>query len=104
VQELFENVLSEEMKELYRKVQEMMEKLDKDKLQEQLARDEDGPGGHREGAGPCAGDSSSDGGGAEGEDIAKQLEESGAEAGRTGRERPRRQGRSGGAEEASRRS
>ena len=36
VQELFENVLSEEMKELYRKVQELMEKLDKEQLQEQL--------------------------------------------------------------------
>ncbi len=36
IQELFENVLTEEMKELYRKMQEMMEKLDKDKLQEQL--------------------------------------------------------------------
>ncbi len=36
VQELFENVLSEEMKELYRQVQELMEKLDKDKVQEQM--------------------------------------------------------------------
>jgi hypothetical protein len=36
IQELFENVLSEEMKELYRKVQEMMEKLDKEQLQEQM--------------------------------------------------------------------
>ncbi len=36
IQELFENILSEEMKELYRQVQEMMEKLDKDQLQEQM--------------------------------------------------------------------
>lgn len=36
VQELFENVLSEEMNELYRQVQELMEKLDKEQLQEQL--------------------------------------------------------------------
>ena len=36
VQELFENVLSEEMKELYRQVQELMEKLDKEQIQEQL--------------------------------------------------------------------
>ena len=36
VQELFENVLSEEMKELYRKVQEMMEKVNKEELQESL--------------------------------------------------------------------
>ncbi len=36
IQELFENVLSEEMKELYRKVDELMQKLDKDQLQEQL--------------------------------------------------------------------
>ena len=36
VQELFENVLSEEMKELYRQVQEMMEKLDKEEVQEQM--------------------------------------------------------------------
>lgn len=36
VQELFENVLSEEMKELYRKVEELMQGLDKEQLQEQL--------------------------------------------------------------------
>ncbi len=36
VQELFENVLSEEMKELYRQMQEMMEKVDKEQLQDQL--------------------------------------------------------------------
>ncbi|MBK8498986.1 MAG: DUF4175 domain-containing protein [Flavobacteriales bacterium] len=36
VQELFENVLSEEMKELYRQMQEMMEQVDKEQLQEQL--------------------------------------------------------------------
>ena len=36
VQELFENVLSEEMKELYRQVQELMEKLDKDALQQKV--------------------------------------------------------------------
>ena len=36
VQELFENVLSEEMKDLYRKIQEMMEKVDKEQLEEQL--------------------------------------------------------------------
>lgn len=36
VQELFENVLNEEMKELYRKVEELMQKLDKEQLQEQL--------------------------------------------------------------------
>lgn len=36
VQELFENVLSEEMKELYRQVQEMLEKIDKEQLQEKM--------------------------------------------------------------------
>ncbi|MCW5899741.1 MAG: hypothetical protein KIT10_10760 [Flavobacteriales bacterium] len=36
LQELFENILTEEMKELYRQVQELMEKLDKDQLQEQM--------------------------------------------------------------------
>ncbi|MBK9175335.1 MAG: hypothetical protein IPM46_03145 [Flavobacteriales bacterium] len=36
VQELFENVLSEEMKELYRKMEEMLDKIDKEQLQEQL--------------------------------------------------------------------
>ena len=36
LQELFENVLSEEMKELYRQVQEMLEKLDKEELQQQM--------------------------------------------------------------------
>lgn len=36
LQDLFENVLNEEMKELYRKVQEMLEKLDKEALQEQM--------------------------------------------------------------------
>lgn len=36
VQELFENVLSEEMKALYRKMEEMLEKIDKEQLQEQL--------------------------------------------------------------------
>jgi hypothetical protein len=36
VQKLFEDILSEEMKELYKQVQELMEKLDKDALQEQL--------------------------------------------------------------------
>ncbi len=36
VQELFENVLSEEMKELYRKVEELMQGLDKEQIQEQL--------------------------------------------------------------------
>lgn len=36
VQELFENVLSEEMKELYRQMQELMENIDKEQLQEQL--------------------------------------------------------------------
>lgn len=36
VQELFQNVLSEEMKELYRQVQEMLEKIDKEQLQEQM--------------------------------------------------------------------
>ena len=36
VQQLFENILSEEMKELYRQVQELMEKLDKDMLQEHV--------------------------------------------------------------------
>jgi hypothetical protein len=36
VQELFENVLSEEMKELYKQVQELMEKLDKEEIQEQM--------------------------------------------------------------------
>ena len=36
IQELFENVLSEEMKELYRKVEELMQKVDKEQLQEQL--------------------------------------------------------------------
>lgn len=36
LQELFENILSEEMKELYKQVQELMEKLDKDMLEEQL--------------------------------------------------------------------
>ncbi|HRO40183.1 MAG TPA: hypothetical protein PLY76_02420 [Flavobacteriales bacterium] len=36
VQQLFENVLSEQMKELYRKVQEMLEKIDKEQLQEQM--------------------------------------------------------------------
>ncbi|MDX9751186.1 MAG: hypothetical protein RBT71_08930, partial [Flavobacteriales bacterium] len=36
VQELFENVLSEEMKELYRQMQEMLEQLDKDQLQDQM--------------------------------------------------------------------
>lgn len=36
IQELFENVLSEEMKELYRKVEELMQKIDKEQLQEQL--------------------------------------------------------------------
>lgn len=36
VQQLFENVLSEEMKKLYQEVQEMMEKLDKDELQKQV--------------------------------------------------------------------
>ncbi|MEO8590572.1 MAG: hypothetical protein ABI432_14445 [Flavobacteriales bacterium] len=36
VQDLFENVLSEEMKQLYRQVQELMEKLDKEQIQEQL--------------------------------------------------------------------
>lgn len=36
VQNLFENVMNEEMKELYRQMEELMEKLDKDLLQEQL--------------------------------------------------------------------
>ena len=36
LQKLFEEVLSDEMKDLYKQVQELMEKLDKDKLQEQL--------------------------------------------------------------------
>ncbi|MFT3884441.1 MAG: hypothetical protein QM724_03130 [Flavobacteriales bacterium] len=36
VQELFENVLSEEMKKLYEQVQEMMEKLNKEQLQEKM--------------------------------------------------------------------
>ncbi|HEY0977442.1 MAG TPA: hypothetical protein VGE21_08225 [Flavobacteriales bacterium] len=36
VQQLFENVLSEEMKKLYEEVQKMMEKLDKDELQKQV--------------------------------------------------------------------
>ncbi|MBP9079521.1 MAG: hypothetical protein KBF80_04615 [Flavobacteriales bacterium] len=36
VQELFENVLSEQMKELYRQVQEMLEKIDKEQLQEHM--------------------------------------------------------------------
>jgi hypothetical protein len=36
VQDLFENVLSEQMKELYRQVQEMLEKIDKDQLQEKM--------------------------------------------------------------------
>ncbi|MBK7944672.1 MAG: DUF4175 domain-containing protein [Flavobacteriales bacterium] len=36
VQELFENVLSEEMKDLYKKVEELMQHLDKEMLQEQL--------------------------------------------------------------------
>jgi uncharacterized coiled-coil DUF342 family protein len=54
VQELFENVLSEEMKELYRQVQEMMEKLEQGRAPGAAARDEAGSGGHREGAGPRA--------------------------------------------------
>ncbi len=36
VQELFQNVLSEEMKELYRQIQEMLEKIDKEQLQEKM--------------------------------------------------------------------
>lgn len=36
VQKLFEDILSEEMKELYRQMQELMERIDKDQLQEQL--------------------------------------------------------------------
>ncbi|MBK7383952.1 MAG: DUF4175 domain-containing protein [Flavobacteriales bacterium] len=36
IQELFENVLSDEMKELYRKVEEMLQQVDKEKLQDQL--------------------------------------------------------------------
>lgn len=36
IQELFENVLSEEMKELYRKVEELIQSIDKEQLQEQL--------------------------------------------------------------------
>lgn len=36
VQELFENVLSEEMKELYRQLEKMMEQVDKQQLEEQL--------------------------------------------------------------------
>lgn len=36
LQQLFEDVLSEEMKELYRKVEELLEQVDKEKLQEQL--------------------------------------------------------------------
>jgi len=36
IQELFENVMSEEMKELYKKVEELMQKMDKELLQEQL--------------------------------------------------------------------
>ncbi len=36
IQQLFENVLSEEMKELYRQVEEMLEQVDKEQLQEQL--------------------------------------------------------------------
>lgn len=36
IQELFENVLSEEMKELYRKVEELMQRIDKSQLEEQL--------------------------------------------------------------------
>jgi hypothetical protein len=36
VQQLFENVLSEQMKELYKQVQEMLEKIDKEQLQEKM--------------------------------------------------------------------
>ena len=36
VQELFENVLSEEMKQLYRELEKMMEQVDKQQLEEQL--------------------------------------------------------------------
>jgi hypothetical protein len=36
LQELFQNILSEEMKELYRQVQEMLEQLDKEQIQEQM--------------------------------------------------------------------
>ncbi|MCB0792404.1 MAG: DUF4175 domain-containing protein [Flavobacteriales bacterium] len=36
LENLFENVMSEEMKDLYRQVQEMLDKLDKDKLQEKM--------------------------------------------------------------------
>jgi len=36
VQDLFENVLSEQMKELYKQVQDMLEKIDKDQLQEKV--------------------------------------------------------------------
>ncbi len=36
LQELFENVLSEEMKELYRQLEKMMEQVDKQQLEEQL--------------------------------------------------------------------